>query len=1247
MKKIWLLLICLMTGLTVFASDQSNSLVDEAWVAWGKNNYKVVEEKLMAAYNSDKNDLRANIGLTLFYQMKKNPETSWKYFRNVLEIEPNYYPYLFALLSTDIISSNFDKSDGDMLSFFEKIGQKADETGIIKGMANENLGRHYQYIIGDFKKSDVYYSKINAIKQWMLAGPFDNISASGFDKVFEPEISYSTSTEMKGKNGVPVTWFQPKAFRRDPWIDFRRYSAASQSIFYANNFVYSPKKQTVQIRVGTSGSVKTFLNDQSIMEVFDENNNDLDTYISETELQEGWNRLLVKVGYSEISSCNFLLRITDSAGENISGLKISIENQPYTSKPSAPVKTIGNFAEEFFQNKVKQNPEQLENYILLADCYLRNDKANEGELILQEAVKKSPNNVLLLNALVEAFIRGEKYDERTTMYEKIYGLDPNNLDAIIFKFYRFLNNEEFDKSDELLQRFGQLKPASDDYYEMAIEFYGRKKDDSKKLATVEYAAKKYPGNFSFVSQYANNVFSNKQDPDQVIDLYEKLLKYRQFENAYLNIGVMYLRKNNWDKFEEYLMKVFDIEAASPGLYYKYATIYQQLQKYDKALEMITKAIEICPYFDDYLELQGDIYRSLKDESNAKKSYQNALKYNPAGYSVREKIRDIDGKKSIFNLFQNNNIDSLITTAPKTEKSSKGVNILLDDIKRVVYDNGSSEMVYELLVKVFNNKGIDDFKEYGIPYNSNTEALIIEKAVVKKASGSEIKADQDGSQVVFKSLEAGDCIYMRWRVKNYYRGKLSDQFWDSFYMNYFYPVSNISYSLLIPESKKFQYKVQNGSFEPTIKTTAEGMIYRWEQKNVPEIQGEIAMPTLNDVGTRLHLSTIPNWEFMVDWYLDLAKTKTRSTFEIKEKVAELLDGKKDISDAEKIKIIYNYITENIRYSFVSFRQSGLIPQSAREVLINKIGDCKDKATLFISMLAEAGIESHYVLLNTVDEGLNHDILPSIEFNHCIAAVETKTGLNFYDLTAYNYPIGTVPNMDMGAFYLLIKPGVKEPGYLPKNGFEERKIIRSSKVVLNTDNSIFTDVKSVRTGSLTASTRENYRGKTQEELEKAFIENNSDLATVKLKSINYGNLDSIGNEIKYNYSYEKPDFASEVGGFKLIKMDWVDDDYNGDYFTYEKRNFDLNYMSSIDNVVEDRIIELPKGYKPTELVKEKKLSCPAADYQMTLKFEKGKIIGKRIFKYKKTIISTSEYAEFKKFMTDVSNSDKTQILLTKGK
>ena len=194
-----------------------------------------------------------------------------------------------------------------------------------------------------------------------------------------------------------------------------------------------------------------------------------------------------------------------------------------------------------------------------------------------------------------------------------------------------------------------------------------------------------------------------------------------------------------------------------------------------------------------------------------------------------------------------------------------------------------------------------------------------------------------------------------------------------------------------------------SDEPEISKTRDGLLHEWVLYDQPAIESEYNTKNLDDYGKMLFISTIPDWEYLVDWYLDLAKTKTRSSYEVQEVVAELLAGKPDITDMAKIELIYNYITENIRYSSVSFRQSGLIPQKARDVLVQRIGDCKDVATLCISMLKEAGIPAHYVLVNTFKEGLNKDILPAIEFNHAIAGVETDQGLIYMDLTAQNYPI----------------------------------------------------------------------------------------------------------------------------------------------------------------------------------------------------------------------------------------------------
>ena len=126
---------------------------------------------------------------------------------------------------------------------------------------------------------------------------------------------------------------------------------------------------------------------------------------------EGWNRLIIKCGYSEITRCNFLVRITDKHGETLAGLRTSIAKQTYTAKPNAPKTIVENHAEALFKAEIKEYPERLENYVLLAQVYLMNDKVMEAELTLRDALKRSPNNTIVLNKMLEAYVRSEKFDE--------------------------------------------------------------------------------------------------------------------------------------------------------------------------------------------------------------------------------------------------------------------------------------------------------------------------------------------------------------------------------------------------------------------------------------------------------------------------------------------------------------------------------------------------------------------------------------------------------------------------------------------------------------------------------------------------------------------------------------------------------------------------------------------------------------------------------------------------------------------
>src|SRR6185312_11058909 len=90
----------------------------------------------------------------------------------------------------------------------------------------------------------------------------------------------------------------------------------------------------------------------------------------------------------------------------------------------------------------------------------------------------------------------------------------------------------------------------------------------------------------------------------------------------------------------------------------------------------------------------------------------------------------------------------------------------------------------------------------------------------------------------------------------------------------------------------------------------------------------------------------------------------------------------------------------------------------------VGDCKDKATLFIAAAQHLGLTAYPVLLNS--EGLSDTSMVSIgEFDHVIAAMP-KAGPAKYaylDLTTDALPSGELPPSYQGEFGLVVLPNGK--------------------------------------------------------------------------------------------------------------------------------------------------------------------------------------------------------------------------------
>lgn len=1247
-SRILLTLIALITLTNILNSQSSDSLVQEAWKIWNNNDQIEVEKFFRLALKADNKNPRAYFGLSYLYTLQGKYDEAWVEFANALEYIPNKYPYIFASWLAPRFHQNSNREKAGIIKLLESLSKDPNAKRDMQAAVLDVLGEYYESK-QNLSKAKEYFKNENTINDWTLIGPFENISASGFEQIYEPEREYNPDTTYEGKSSLPVWWFKIPAIRNDYWVDFTLYFSYREAIYYGNTFLYSPQKQKVWIRIGTSGSLKAFLNDELIISCFDENNNDLDTYIAETYLQEGWNRLLIKCGYSEITQCNFKVRVTDTLGNPIQGLKVSTEKQKYQNNPKVEVKIIPNFAEEFFKTRIKQFPHEMENYLLLAECYLRNDKAIEAELVLRDALTYYPNCSILHLQLIEAYVRGEKYDEQVKTYERLIKLDPTIPDVISYQINRHLNNENYDEIEPLIIKLeNQQGGESEKVLQHKIDFYSKKRYFEKMIETANRAFNKYPMNWNFAYLQAYIAFQMSKKPSDAIKILNKYLENKYDRTGLYYLADFHLQNAEIKKWEDIFKKLLELQPAAPGYRYRMAEIYSSAQELDKAEKAILEAIKIAPGSASYRNKYGDILRMKGDTSGAINAYKEALRLDQSNFSARETLRKLENKSSIYQNFETNDIYEIIKNSPSSANYPEDPAIyLLDDTRRVVYERGASEYMREIMIKVFNDRGIDAFKEYVIDVNAYNEKFNIDKAVVIKRDGSEIKADISDNLVVFKTLEPNDVIYLKYRVRKQYGGRLAKHFWDKHNFNSFYPIKLLRYSLLVPENTEFQYFTQNMSNNAIIKKTNDGIIYTWSIADEPAVKQEPNMPILEEVGKMLYISSIGSWSEIIEWFSGVAQTKTRTAYEIKEQIDSLFyNEENNLSQEQKAEKIYNFITDNIRYSSVSFRQSGLIPQKARDVLVNRIGDCKDLATLYIAMLKEVGINAYYVLVQTREEGTIINKLPSINFNHCIAAIDLKNRLLFCDLTARYHPFGTLPDSDVGGYYLLIKPNQKQPHYFNPKDFPARNIIRKGTITLNADDTAVIEKDFYRYGAASSAYRESYLNKSKSDQEETLLKSlMKDHPSLSLNSFKLIDIEKKKNSTGISFTYQVPEFSNEAGNFKIIKIPWTDAFDKWTALAKDTRNYPFQYWSDVDTLTEEIVIILPNGYKPINANYKTQLKNPVSDYYLQISYEKNTLKCKRKMIYKKSVISTAEYNEFKNYYNKVIKEDQRQILITK--
>lgn len=195
------------------------------------------------------------------------------------------------------------------------------------------------------------------------------------------------------------------------------------------------------------------------------------------------------------------------------------------------------------------------------------------------------------------------------------------------------------------------------------------------------------------------------------------------------------------------------------------------------------------------------------------------------------------------------------------------------------------------------------------------------------------------------------------------------------------------------------------------------VYVWATADVPPVEREPYAAWPNQVDVAIRVGAPLTWDDVARWYAELARDRYAVSPELEDSIAQTVAGARSLDDS--LRAVHRWISQEFRYVSLAFGMGGYRPRPPAEVLRTRLGDCKDKVTLFIAVARRMGVAAYPVLVAL--DGQPDSTMPTVaSFDHVIAAIERPDGYVFADLTAERSPYGQLAQALQGEFGLLVRP-----------------------------------------------------------------------------------------------------------------------------------------------------------------------------------------------------------------------------------
>jgi transglutaminase-like putative cysteine protease len=341
----------------------------------------------------------------------------------------------------------------------------------------------------------------------------------------------------------------------------------------------------------------------------------------------------------------------------------------------------------------------------------------------------------------------------------------------------------------------------------------------------------------------------------------------------------------------------------------------------------------------------------------------------------------------------------------------------------VDQDGRHDETIAMELGVVQESGIDQVKTYSFSFSTSIQTGEVLEAYTLKKDGRKLMVPADNYQtqindgrrgarpmfsdrtrisVVFPEVAVGDTVGLRYRIVNK-EAMFPGHFSMALSFSPFAVYEDVQVRIDAPRDLKLG--VETHGMQAAESASGDRRVLQWRYQNLKSRAWSEADAGIwrHDESPGLLVSTFASYEAIAQAYGARALPKAEPTQRIRELSREVLGDEK--RPREMARKLYEWVSKNITYGGNCIGIGAVVPRDLDVVLDNKMGDCKDHATLLQALLNAAGIPSEQVLVNASEL---YD-LPSTPVVSLVNHVMTYfPGFDLYaDATAKEIPFGHLP------------------------------------------------------------------------------------------------------------------------------------------------------------------------------------------------------------------------------------------------